>query len=149
MSKKIHCASLRRAASESFALSLLSLSAVVALCATPAAAQDSPRESREKGAEHHPMARGHARPPANFDPLTASDAQLAQFGFPPRPDVATAPDRYAVWKKLVTAPQHRVQPQLEHTTIHNGRAHFLSPRGGTPARARNAGSGIANEAAST
>src|SRR5690242_1769385 len=112
MLQKIHCASLARAAANPFPLSLFSLSAAIALCAAPAAAQDSPRESREKGAEHHPMARAHARPPANFDPLSASDTRLAQFGFPPRPDAATAPDRYAVWKKLVTAPQHRVQPQL-------------------------------------
>lgn len=148
MSQKIYRASLRRAASESFALSLLSLSAAIALAAAPAAAQDSPRESRESGAEHHPMARAHARPPMNFDPLAASDAELAQFGFPPRPDAQTAPDRYAVWKKLVTAPQHRLEPALEHTTIHNGRAHLVSPRGGAPDLARNARSGIANEPAS-
>ena len=148
MSRNIPRASLRRVASNSFALSLLSLSVAIALAAVPVAAQDSPRESREMGAAPHPMARAHARPPANFDPLTASDAQLAQFGFPPRPDAQTAPDRYAVWKKLVTAPQQRLQPALEHTTIHNGRAHFRSPGGGTPALARNAGSGIANDAAS-
>ena len=94
------------------------------------------------------MARPHARPPANFDPLSASDAELAQFGYPPRPDAQTAPDRYALWKKLVTAPQHRLEPALEHTTIHNGRAHLVSPRGGgAPALARNARSGIANGAA--
>src|SRR6185437_6005583 len=142
MLQKIRCASLRRAAVYSFALSMLSLSAAVA-----AAAQDSPRESREEGIEHHPMARAHTRPPANFDPLAASDAELAQFGFPPRPDAATAPDRYAVWKKLVTAPQHRVAPALEHTIIHNGRARLV-PRGGAPDLARNARSGIANDAAS-
>jgi len=127
---------------------LLGLSAAIALCAVPAAAQDSPRESRENSAGHHPMARAHARPPANFDPLTASDAQLAQFGFPPRPDAATAPDRYAVWKKLVTAPQHRLQPALEHTTIHNGRARLVSSRGGAPGLARNTRVGVANDAAS-
>jgi hypothetical protein len=148
MFQKIHRPFPGRAASYSFAWSFLSLSAAIALCAAPAAAQDSPRESREKGAEHHPMARAHVRPPANFDPLSASDAQLAQFGFPPRPDAATAPDRYAVWKKLVTAPQHRLQPALEHTTIHNGRARLVSPRGGRPGPGRNAPSGIANDAAS-
>ena len=138
MLQKIDCASLGRVAANSFALSLLSLSAAIALCAAPAAAQDSrdrsepPRESMEQSAGHHPMARGHAQPPTGFDPLSASDAKLAQFGFPPRPDAQSAPDRYAVWKKLVTAPQQRLQPALEHTTIHNGRAHRVSPGAAGP-----------------
>lgn len=148
MFQKRRCASLARAAFYSLALSLLVLSVAITLRTALAAPQDSPRESRESGVAPHPMARAHATPPANFDPLSASDAQLAQFGFPPRPDAATAPDRYAVWKKLVTAPQRRLQPTLEHTTIHNGRARLVSPGGGVPGLARNARSGIANDAAS-
>jgi hypothetical protein len=152
MFQKVACPFPGRAASYSSALSLLGLTAAVALCAVPAAAQDPrdsrepPRESMERSAGHHPMARGHAQPPRDFDPLSASDAQLTQFGYPPRPDAATAPDRYAVWKKLVTAPQQRLQPALEHTTIHNGHAYLVSP-GGAPGLARNARSGIANDAA--
>jgi hypothetical protein len=151
MLQKIRCASLARVTFYVIVLSLLSLSAVITLAAAQEAPRDSrdpPRESMERSAGHHPMARAHARPPANFDPLSASDAQLAQFGFPPRPDAAAAPDRYAVWKKLVTAPQRRVAPALEHTTIHNGRARRVAPRGGAPGLARNARSGIANDAAS-
>ncbi|HKW52484.1 MAG TPA: G1 family glutamic endopeptidase [Stellaceae bacterium] len=102
----------------------------------------------ERSAGHHPMARGHAQPPRDFDPLSASDARLAQFGYPPRPDAQTAPDRYAVWKKVVTAPQQRLAPALGHTTIHNGRARMVSQGGGAPGLARNARSGIANDAAS-
>ena len=138
-----------RAASYSFALSLLGLTAAVALCAAPlpAAAQDAPHESRETGPSRHPMARAHAKPPADFDPLSASDGTLAQFGFPPRPDAVTEPDRYAVWKKMVTAPQQRLAPALEHTTIHNGRAHMLSQRDAPPRIANGAVPGLAAEAA--
>ena len=148
MFQKIRCPFPGRAASYSFTLSLLGLTAAVALCAAPAAAQDPPRESMERSAGHHPMARGHAQPPRDFDPLSASDARLAQFGYPPRPDAQTAPDRYAVWKKVVTAPQQRLAPALGHTTIHNGRARMVSQGGGAPGLARNARSGIANDAAS-
>ena len=113
-----------RPVSYAFGLSLLALTAAIALGSTSSSvtAQEAPRESIQGNASPHPMAHAHAQPPAGFDPLSASDSKLAQFGFPPRPDAATAPDRYAVWKKLVTAPQKRLAPTLEHTTIHNGRA---------------------------
>ena len=38
------------------------VAAVITLSAIPAAAQDPPRESMERSAGHHPMARGHAQP---------------------------------------------------------------------------------------
>jgi hypothetical protein len=37
-------------------------------------------------------------PPSDFDPFTASDAQLEQFGYPPRP---TNPDAVSDWERLV------------------------------------------------
>jgi len=65
-------------------------------------------------------------PPANFNPLTASDDQIAFFGFPPRPDAGKAPDAYAFWKKLVTLPVKRIQPTLRATRIKHGPARNVS-----------------------
>jgi hypothetical protein len=65
-------------------------------------------------------------PPANFNPLTASDDEIAFFGFPPRPDANKAPDAYAFWKKLVTSPARRIQPILRATRIKHGPAKNVS-----------------------
>jgi hypothetical protein len=58
-------------------------------------------------------------PPAGFNPLTASDAELEQWGFPPRPS-KTDKAGYARWKR--TATLMRVTPQLTPTNIYNGPA---------------------------
>ena len=38
-------------------------------------------------------------PPPNFSPLTASDAELDQFGFPPRPSAEEGADMMAHWER--------------------------------------------------
>ena len=58
-------------------------------------------------------------PPADFNPLSASDAELDQYGYPPHPDAQSAPDEYAQWKKLVSVPRIS-NPKLQQTTIYNG-----------------------------
>lgn len=59
-------------------------------------------------------------PPAGFNPLTASAAELAHYGYPPEPP-KTAPDAYKQWQKLVTYPAKRItNPKLQLTTIYNG-----------------------------
>jgi hypothetical protein len=66
------------------------------------------------------------RPPAGFDPLTASPAANAQYHVPPRPDPAAAPAAYAKWQKAVGGPVmsgKRDAPdsiQLTPTNIFNG-----------------------------
>jgi hypothetical protein len=67
-----------------------------------------------------------AIPPAGFNPLVASDQQLDQYGFPPRPDPKVAPSDYAVWQSVVTAPVRRVIPHQQMTTLRNGPAVILS-----------------------
>jgi Peptidase A4 family len=59
-------------------------------------------------------------PPAGFDPVAASDAQLDAYGFPPRPDATKAPGPYALWKTVVTRPVTRIVPQLQATKAVNG-----------------------------
>ena len=67
-----------------------------------------------------------AIPPAGFNPLTATDAQLDHYGFPPRPDPKANPGPYAVWQTVVTAPVKRVVPRQQMTTISNSPAVILS-----------------------
>jgi hypothetical protein len=67
-----------------------------------------------------PYAQIALAPPANFDPVTASDAQLDAYGFPPRPDAAKAPGAYALWQNVVTRPVTRIVPQLQATKAVNG-----------------------------
>jgi len=63
-----------------------------------------------------------AAPPEGFGALTASDEQLADFGFPPRPDPAVLPKQYASWAKAILASHTRIVPTLEQTSIFHGPA---------------------------
>jgi hypothetical protein len=56
-------------------------------------------------------------PTEDFNPLTASDEELAMFGFPPRPNAEAAPEAYGSWWRAMLASKERVIPQLEITTI--------------------------------
>ncbi len=38
-------------------------------------------------------------PPADFDPLTASESLLHRYGYPPRPDAKSTPESYAQWEQ--------------------------------------------------
>jgi len=64
-----------------------------------------------------------ARPPAEFNPLTAPDAALAQYHVAPRPDATAAPEAYARWAKAATFKGTRVTPQLKQTNVVNGPMH--------------------------
>ena len=43
-------------------------------------------------------------PPAGFDPMTASDADLETFGFPSRPQPALQPAEFAFWQQMFASP---------------------------------------------
>lgn len=47
--------------------------------------------------------RAFPAPPAGFEPLQASDLDLARYGFPPRPDQKADPDHYAMWQRVMAA----------------------------------------------
>jgi hypothetical protein len=49
-------------------------------------------------------------PPAGFDPTApkVTNAQLEQYGLPPRPSASQKPQEYAFWLKLVQNAKHRV-----------------------------------------
>ncbi len=61
-----------------------------------------------------------ATPPEGFDTLTATDADLAYYGFPPRPNDNSG--NYASWAKAMTASQKRIAPVLQQTNIYHGPA---------------------------
>jgi hypothetical protein len=63
-------------------------------------------------------------PPEGFAPLTASEEQLAEFGFPPRPDPSASPRHYATWSKAVLAAHTRIIPVLEETNRYHGPARW-------------------------
>ncbi len=64
-----------------------------------------------------------AAPPQGFDPLTASDQDLAEYGFPPRPDQATSAKAFASWTKAMAASKSRIAaPKLALTNIFHGPA---------------------------
>lgn len=68
-------------------------------------------------------------PPVGFNALTASDAELRRFGFPPKPSGNASPQAYDLWLKAVSAPQTRIMPVLERTNIRNGPPRSASPNG--------------------
>jgi hypothetical protein len=61
-------------------------------------------------------------PPAGFDPITASDEELAYHGFPPRPNQATDAKAYASWAEAMGHSKTRVAPKLQQTNILHGPA---------------------------
>jgi hypothetical protein len=72
-------------------------------------------------------------PPAGFDPLAASDAALALYGLPSRPDARAAPRMRALWEEMMRPPLRFVVPALRMAVppafpCGGGRATRPSPR---------------------
>jgi hypothetical protein len=57
--------------------------------------------------------RTFAAPPEGFNPLAASDVELATYGFPPRPNKQADPDHYALWERAMAAAKNRVSGELK------------------------------------
>jgi hypothetical protein len=64
------------------------------------------------------------RPPASFNPLTATDAELDRYGFPPRPNQDLGADVAARWERRVMS-QTRIIPQLLQTNTFHAPAKSL------------------------
>ena len=105
-------------------LGLCAASLAIALCGIPySTAQTTPGASIPTVPTNLPNVKTFVAPPATFNPVAASAEALQQYGFPPRPDQAKAPEAYNAWAKAVSAQQTRLpSPQLEQTTIYNGPA---------------------------
>ena len=61
-------------------------------------------------------------PDAGFDPIAASDEELAYYGYPPRPDQSAQPKAYATWVEAMHHSKSRILPKLEQTAIFHGPA---------------------------
>jgi len=94
-------------------LAALSLVAPLAKAAGQAAAYTVPTNL--------PGVQTFIAPAEGFNPLTASDEELAMFGFPPRPDAEAAPEAYESWRRAMLSSRERVIPQLEITNISHHR----------------------------
>jgi hypothetical protein len=91
-----------------------------------------------------------ATPPGDFNPLSASDAELATYGFPPRPDSEADPDAHAQWVRAMRAAKNRWNGALRDmgaystgAKIVQHQSNLASPDVPTPARTYN-WSGIVN-----
>jgi hypothetical protein len=54
----------------------------------------------------------YPEPPSSFSPLTATNDQLAAYGFPTRPDKQANPEHYALWERAMTAAKNRWKGEL-------------------------------------
>src|SRR5262249_6461277 len=63
-------------------------------------------EEIERRAHAYPL------PPVDFDPLSATDAQLDQYGLPARPDQVTEPELFQYWTWLVGRPFTVITPEF-------------------------------------
>lgn|GEM_PF-1447263 len=61
----------------------------------------------------------YTQPPAGFDPMTASAAQLKLYGYPPRPAPSESAKAFAQWAMVVNPALKRVVPQLLRTNIYH------------------------------
>lgn len=62
--------------------------------------------------------RAYAEPPKGFNAVTASDEDLATYGFPPRPDKQADPDRYARWERAMQAAKIHWNGELKELPFH-------------------------------
>ena len=99
------------------------LAAVLVLAAPMAAlAQNLHKLQPNEHLTNLPGATTIEAPPAGFDPIAASDEELAYHGFPPRPNQTTDAKAYASWAKAMKASKTRIVPTLEQTSIFHGPA---------------------------
>jgi len=95
--------------------------AVLVLAAPLAGIAQNPRQLQpNEHALNLPGATTVEAPPAGFDPIAASDQDLAYHGFPPRPNQNTEPKAYATWVKAMKASKVRVAPNLQQTSVFHG-----------------------------
>lgn len=70
-------------------------------------------------------------PPSGFDPLKATDAQIANYGFPRRPDPSIHPRLHAQWERVMSRPFRVVTPELAVSSrgIHSRPSHSAGEAG--------------------
>jgi Peptidase A4 family len=79
-----------------------------------------------------PVVTGSVRPPLEGDVAELSTRELVARGYPPRPDPAKAPARYARWLRTVSRPSTVVSPRI---VAHPELSHAPDPAGQNTAEA--------------
>jgi Peptidase A4 family len=102
--------------------SLFSVTSILVLAASFAVAQAPRHLQPNEHPTNLPGATTIEAPPAGFDPIAASDEDLAYHGFPPRPNQVEQPKAYATWAKAMNHSKTRMVPSLEQTGIFHGPA---------------------------
>jgi hypothetical protein len=100
--------------------SILSCKVAGNAAALPAAQPGSSALPDQSVATNLPGTRAYLAPPAGFDPLAATDAQLAAYGFPPRPAGGSPAPLLAFWEQTVASTAQRLMPTLVQTSVFNG-----------------------------
>jgi hypothetical protein len=105
---------------------------LLSLTTLAAAESDAVRElyvSAANVSTNIPGIRTYAEPPKGFNPLTATDVELATYGFPPRPDKRAEPDHYALWERVMQAAKIRWNGELKPLP---GMGHGMIPARSSP-----------------
>ncbi len=86
------------------AMLAIAASLLLSLTTLAAAESDGARAIRASGGTVSTNIAGisaYAEPPKGFSPVTATDEELATYGFPPRPDKEAHPNEYAHWERAM------------------------------------------------
>jgi len=96
----------------------LAIVAIMAVSLTTLATAQSLEDARAiyasaaKEATNVDGVRIFAGPPKGFDPLAATNQELASYGLPQRPDKAAEPKAYQMWERAMLAAKHRAPAKL-------------------------------------
>ncbi|MGA8438340.1 MAG: hypothetical protein WB762_14405 [Candidatus Sulfotelmatobacter sp.] len=71
----------------------------------------------------------YAEPPRIFNPLTATDEELATYGFPTRPDKQADPDHFRLWERAMAAAKIHWHGELKPMSRSG---HGMTPAGSSP-----------------
>jgi hypothetical protein len=110
-------------ATSTFCSSIVVLASTLALSfiAIPATAQSDAARAIYLSAATVPTAvagiRTYPEPPKGFNPIVASDEDLATYGFPPRPDKLADPDHRAKWERAMLVAKKRSTTPLHALSI--------------------------------
>ena len=97
-------------------LAVLVIMGSLSLSTLAAAESDAARAIRASAATaptNIPGIRSYAEPPAGFNAATASDEELATYGFPSRPDKQAHPNEYAHWERAMKLARTRWNGELK------------------------------------
>ena len=104
------------------AIAVATLTVLVVSLSTFAAAQsDAARAIYDQSASIKTNIEGirtFPEPAAGFNPIKASDEELAAYGIPPRPSQASDPAAYAKWARVMTAGAKRWHGELKTGWFH-------------------------------